>query len=123
MAVRLLFRCERCDALPDRDTQRVLQGELRDRGVGEYIDAQPGGWLIWTAGGALGSKRYACPQHRVDLTNDLRAHYRGCPGVWRTEPYRRLWPDGFSDVDEHELAELLGLAGPLAQEQRAGHAD
>lgn len=111
MAVRVLFRCEHCDALPDSDTQRTLEGQLRDRRFGEFLDAQPGGWLIWTAGGALGSKRYACPQHRADLTSYVRAHYGTIrAGVFATEPYPALWPDGFSAFDERELAELLGLA-------------
>ena len=130
MAVRVLFRCEHCDALPDPDTQRTLQGQLRDRRFGEYLDAQPGGWLIWTAGGALGCKRYACPQHRADLTGYVRAHYGTIRGsaASQTEPYPALWPDGFSAFDERELAELLGLAdmfelGPRAVSRRAGWAD
>jgi hypothetical protein len=111
MGVRVLFRCEHCDALPDRDTQRTLESQLRDRRLGTYLDAQPGGWLIWTAGGALGSKRYACPQHRDALRDQLRAHYGSHAVVWQSEPYLALWPDGFSDLDDRELAELLGLAG------------
>jgi hypothetical protein len=108
MAVRVLFRCEHCDALPDPATERTLGGQLCDRTFGEYQDAQPGGWLIWTAGGPLGSKRYACPQHRDDLVAYLRRHYGAVRcGVWKTEPYPALWPDGFSEVDERELARLL----------------
>lgn len=118
MAVRMLFRCEHCDALPDPDTQRTLHGQLRDRRFGEYLDAQPGGWLIWTAGGVLGPRRYACPQHRSDLTDYLRKHYDAIHrGVWRSEPYPALWPNGFSALDERELAELL--AGDLRAVSRA----
>ena len=108
MAVRVLFGCEYCDARPDADTQRTLQGQLRDRSCGAYYDAQPGGWLIWTAGGALGRRRYACHAHRVELTDDLQRHYRALhPGVVAGGPYAQLWPDGFSALDEHELARLL----------------
>lgn len=84
---RVRFRCEHCDALPDHDTQRTLESQLRDRRYGQYFDAQPGGWLIWTAGGALGSKRYACAQHRSELIEDLRAHHSVRSGVWQDEPY------------------------------------
>jgi hypothetical protein len=109
MAVRVLFRCEHCDALPDPATHRALQGQLLDRRFGEYLDAQPGGWLIFTGGGPLGCKRYACQRHRDDLTADLRRHYgavRSC-GVHASDPYEALWPDGFSGLDERELAQLL----------------
>lgn len=120
MAVRVLSRCEHCDALPDPETQRTLEGQLRDRRLGEYLDTQPGGWLIWTAGGALGFKRYACPQHRTDLTDYVRAHYGASrAAVSQTEPYPSLWPDRFSAFDEGELAELLGLAQPAASARLA----
>jgi len=108
MTVRVLFACEHCGARPDADTQRTLQGQLRDRRCGAYLDAQPGGWLIWTAGGALGRRRYACPEHRDDLTTELRKHYGALhPGVLDREPYPALWPAGFSALDEQELAQLL----------------
>lgn len=120
MAVRVRFCCAYCDALPDADTQRTLQGHLRDRRLGEYLDAQPGGWLIWTAGGALGCKRYACPRHRADLIDHVRAHYGAtCSGASQPEPYPALWPDGFSALDECELAELLELTATFDPERRA----
>lgn len=119
MAVRVLFRCQYCDALPDPDTQRALESQLLDRRFGEYRDAQPGGWLIWMAGGPLGSKRYACPHHRGDLTEDLRRHYGAIHrGVWSTGPYPALWPNGVSALDDRELAELL--AGDPRAVSRAG---
>ncbi|MEA2223129.1 MAG: hypothetical protein QOH83_1505, partial [Solirubrobacteraceae bacterium] len=40
MGVKVLFRCECCDALPDAVTQRTLEGQLRDRTFGVYRDAQ-----------------------------------------------------------------------------------
>lgn len=111
MAVHVVFRCEHCDALPDPATQRALEGQLRDRRFGEYLDAQPGGWLVWTAGGPLGSKRYACREHRSELIDSLRRQYGvRCGGAGEDEPYPSLWPDGFSALDEHELAALLGGA-------------
>lgn len=112
MAVRLLFRCDHCQARPDRDTQRTLEGQLHDRRCGAYLHAQPGGWLIWTAGGALGRKRYACPEHRDALIEHVRVHYAAIDrAVWQAEPYPELWPDGFSALDDAELARLLAGGG------------
>lgn len=112
MTVRVLFRCEQCGARPDVDTERTLLGQLLDRSFAEYLDAQPGGWLIWTGGGAFGAKRYACARHRDDLIAHLRRHYGAThhAAVWRYGPYRALWPDGFSALDERELADLLARA-------------
>ncbi len=83
---------------------------MLDRRFGEYLDAQPGGWLIFTAGGPLGSKRYACPEHRDDLTAYVRRHYGAVchAGVHATEPYEAVWPDGVSGLDERELTKLSG---------------
>lgn len=113
MPTKVIFRCETCRAQPDPVTQRTLEGQLRDRTFGQYRDAQPAGWLIWTGGGALGSKRYACPAHRDELTADLRRHYGAIRcGVSAQEPYEAIWPDGFNGFDERELAALLrGVAG------------
>lgn len=109
MAVHVVFRCAHCVALPDPATQRALEGQLRDRRFGEYLDAQPGGWLVWSAGGPLGSKRYACREHRSELIDSVRRqHGASCPGAGKDEPYPSVWPDGFSALDEHELASLLG---------------
>ncbi len=109
MGVKVRFRCEHCDARPDCVTQRTLERHLRDRTLGRYFDAQPGSWLVWTAGGPFGSRRYACPEHRADLIGYLRRHYGGNgSGVWASEPFAALWPQGFSGLDEREVAELLG---------------
>lgn len=112
MTVRVLFRCEQCGVRPDVDTQRTLLGQLLDRSFAEYVDAQPGDWLIWTGGGAFGGKRYACAHHRDDLVADLRRHYGAThhAAVWTYGPYRALWPAGFSSFDERELDELLARA-------------
>jgi hypothetical protein len=124
MATRVLFRCERCAAAPDAATQRTLMAELRDRTPGEYVDAQPGGWLIWTGGGALGPKRYACRRHRDAFVEALRAQYGASRrAIWRGEPDRSLWPDGLSGLRDRELTELLGrsavdASGPAAVRPR-----
>lgn len=119
MAVRLLFGCGYCAARPDADTQRAMQGQLHDSACGTYLDAQPGQWLIWTAGGALGRRRYACPDHRDELICDLRRHYGSMHhGVFDDGPYPALWPDGFSALDEREL-ELLLAGAPRAAGVRA----
>jgi len=117
MAVRVVFRCETCNITPDALTQRALEGQLRDRVFGEYRDAQPAGWLVWTAGGVLGSKRYACPAHRDELTALLRRHYGTVRcGVFDEEPYAAIWPDGLNGFDERELAAMLrGAAGAPAR--------
>jgi hypothetical protein len=108
MPVQVRFCCEHCDALPDAVTQRTLEGQLCDRTHGEFRDAQPGGWLIWTAGGALGSRLYACPVHRSDLTDHVRRNYGAIRSIaWRPEPYPALWPDGLRGFDERELEALL----------------
>ena len=51
MPTRLVFRCDYCDAQPDRDTQRTLEAQLPDRRFGRYLDAQPGNWLIFNGVG------------------------------------------------------------------------
>lgn len=113
MGVRVIFRCESCNMQPDAATQRALVGQLRDRTRGEYRDVQPAGWLLWTGGGGLGSKRYACAAHRDELIADLRRHYgtMRC-GVLAEEPYEAIWPDGLNGFDERDLTAMLrGAAG------------
>ena len=97
MAVRMLFACELCGARPDGATRRGLHEQLRAARPGVYLDAHPGGWLIWSGGGLYGRPRCACPSHREDLTARLRAQY-GTLGraVWDSEPHaaRRAEPPG-----------------------------
>jgi hypothetical protein len=120
MPVRMRFGCEHCDAQPDGVTQRTLEGQLRDGTRGEFRDAQPGGWLIWTAGGALGSKLYACPRHRGELAADARRHFGAMRSiVWQPEPYLALWPDGLSGFDERGLETLLAGVPSPANDRRA----
>ena len=121
MPVRLVFRCDHCGAQPDADTRRTLEGQLLDRQFGAYLDAQPGNWLIFTAGGPLGGRRYACTAHRTNLTADLQAHYGAmCPLVHDAGPYPALWPNGFSSLDERELADLLAGADCAAAAPTSG---
>ena len=119
MPVRMRFGCEHCDARPDAATQRALEGQLRDRTHGEFRDAQPGGWLIWTAGAGLGSKRYACPRHRADLTDYVRRHFGAIRSiVLQPEPYLAVWPDGLRGFDERGLEELLAADARAAKARR-----
>ena len=120
MPIRLVFRCDYCDVRPDTDTQRTLEGQLLDRRFGEYLDAQPGNWLIFNAGGPLGGRRYACTVHRTNLTADLQAHYGAMCRLVRDEgPYPALWPNGFSSLDERELADLLASGDSAGAAPRA----
>src|SRR6195952_1224436 len=75
MPVRVIFRCEFCDAVPDAMTQMQLERTVRDLVFGEYVDAPPGRWLVWHGQGILRPRRYACEAHRGDLVAFLREHY------------------------------------------------
>ena len=86
--VRVVFRCEFCPAEPDPETQRTLEQQLRELVFGEYLDAPPGRWLAWQGGGPLGPRRYACPEHRGELTAYRREHYGSiAPHPWKMAPY------------------------------------
>ena len=88
MPVRVIFRCEFCPAIPDRETQRTLERQLRELSFGQYLDAPPGYWLAWHGGGPLGPRRYACGEHRGELTAYLREHYGTiAPHPWKRPPY------------------------------------
>ena len=88
MPVRVIFRCQFCPAAPDPETQRSLERQLRELVCGEYLDALPGRWLVWHGRGPFGPTRYACAEHRGDLTAYLREHY-GTLGwqPWKMPPY------------------------------------
>jgi hypothetical protein len=73
--VRVIFRCEFCDAVPDALTQKALEAQLQELLFGTYLDAQPGNWLVWTGNGLYGRARYACGEHRGELKADLREAY------------------------------------------------
>jgi hypothetical protein len=88
MPVRVIFRCQFCDAKPDPATQRSLEAQIRELLHGEYLDALPGRWLVWFGAGPLGPTRYACAEHRGELTAFVRVHY-GSVGwqPWKMPPY------------------------------------
>jgi hypothetical protein len=88
MPVRMIFRCQFCDAMPDPETHASLVRQLHELVFGEYLDALPGRWLVWHGQGPLGPRRYACPDHRGELTAYLRVHY-GSVGwqPWKMPPY------------------------------------
>jgi hypothetical protein len=90
MSVRLIFRCQYCDAQPDPLTQISLEKSLPELMWGQYEDAMPEKWLIWHGRGLYGPARYACPDHRGDLVAFLREHY-GTIGwhPWKRPPYPR----------------------------------
>jgi hypothetical protein len=75
MAVRVIFRCEICERLPDRETQVALEHQLLDLRHGEYVDADPGNWLTWHGRGIYGPARYACGAHRGELKAIIRGEY------------------------------------------------
>jgi hypothetical protein len=88
MPSRLIFRCQFCDAVPDPESQRGLERQVRELVFGEYLDVRPGGWLGWHGRGPLGPTRYSCPQHRGDLTAYVREHYGTiAPNPWKMPPY------------------------------------
>jgi len=86
--VRVIFRCEFCEAVPDPETQRTLEQQLRELIFGEYLEVPPGRWLSWHGGGPLGPRRYACAEHRGELKAFLREHYGSvAPHPWKMPPY------------------------------------
>ena len=88
MSTHVVFRCEFCAAAPDERTQKALEPGLRELAFGEYVDVLPGRWLAWHGGGPLGPRRYACAQHRGELTACLREHYGTiAPNPWKRPPY------------------------------------
>ena len=75
MSYRLVFRCEVCGAEPDQLTQASLERQLLHFRFAQYVDAGPGGWLVWHGRGPYGRTLYACGEHRADLRAYVRKHY------------------------------------------------
>jgi hypothetical protein len=75
MSVKVVFRCQYCERLPDPLTQRCMETQLQEFLFGQYLDAAPERWLIWQGRGIFGPVRYACPEHRGELKAYLREHY------------------------------------------------
>ncbi len=105
--VKLIFRCQFCDAVPDAPTQVSLERQLGAELFGEYLDGPPSGWLTWTGRGIFGPKRHACPEHRGRLEEYLRLHYGSVgPHPWKRGPHRRFSPapqgsDGARVIGRH----------------------
>lgn len=99
MPSRFVFRCESCDVEPCEETQRTLTSQLAELRSGEYVNAPPGGWLVWHGNGIYGPTRYACCEHRVELRNLVRKHY----GTLGWHPHARvlgnLPPEVIQQVD------------------------
>jgi hypothetical protein len=86
MPVRVRFRCQFCDAVPDAGSQRCLERGLRELVFGEFLDA--GRWRVWHGRGPLGPTRWACEKHRGDLVAYVREHYGTvAPHPWKMPPY------------------------------------
>lgn len=85
MSTRVLFRCRFCDASPDLETQKALEGQLTLILFGTYVDADPGNWLTWQGRGTYGGILYACPDHRDSLKRYLQKHY----GTIGSHPFAR----------------------------------
>jgi hypothetical protein len=102
----VVFRCEFCDARPDAETQVWLERQLLDVRCGEYLDMEPGFWLVWHGRGPYGPTRYACREHRGALKALVRQQY-GTLGVrpWAEEPY----PWRFRRGTERARRALRGL--------------
>jgi hypothetical protein len=107
MPVHVVFRCDFCGAAPDGATQRALERSLRELGFGEYLEICPGRWLLWLGGGPLGRRRYACAEHRGELTADVRAHY----GTIAAHPWKRPpYPTTLRSADTERAIRAGGLA-------------
>jgi hypothetical protein len=94
MPIRYVFRCEICGTTPDEATRSAIAHQCQEDMFGEFIEAMPGRWLVWHAGGLLGPARYACFEHRRALMARLRFHYQytGEQWVWKRPPYPQRWP-------------------------------
>jgi hypothetical protein len=121
MPVRYWFRCDICGCVADEETRKSIGASTQEDIFGELIEAMPGKWLVWHAGGLLGPRRYACPDHRRALLKNIRFHYAYCgeQWVWKRPPYPQRWPpDGIADLPDGTLVipEAL-LPAPDASEQ------
>jgi hypothetical protein len=106
--VAVIFRCEVCSATPDAETRVWLQRQLLDLRHGEYLDMEPGHWLVWHGRGHYGPTRYACADHRDDLKARLCRQY-GTLGAapWAAGPH----PYRFRKGTDRARRILRGLPG------------
>jgi hypothetical protein len=108
MPVRLVFRCELCGAVAGEETSRNLEHELLDPRYGEYVDAEPGHWLIWHGRGLYGSMRFSCGEHRGDLKAYLREHY----GTLGQHPWEIGSRPGGREIDYARARRVARASGP-----------
>lgn len=102
----VVFRCEFCEARPDAATQASLEEQLLDIRCGEYLDMEPGRWLVWHGRGPYGPTRYACGGHRGELKASVREHYGNFgKGPWAMGPH----PYRFRKGSERARRILRGL--------------
>jgi hypothetical protein len=94
MPTRLVFRCEICGAEPDALTQTSIERQLLHFRFGQWVEAYPARWLIWSGRGPYGPTIYACGDHRGELKTFVRGHY-GSIGwhPWSTDTYPCSAPD------------------------------
>ena len=71
----VVYRCDVCGCAPDPETYAQLVRQLLDLRHGEYVDAEPGGWLTWHGRWIYGRHRYACGAHRGELKAQVRHDY------------------------------------------------
>lgn len=106
MPVAVVFRCEVCEARPDAETQASLELQLLDIRCGEYLDMEPGNWLVWHGRGPYGPTRYVCGNHRGELKATVREHYGTFgKGPWAMGPH----PYRFRKGNERARRVLRGL--------------
>jgi hypothetical protein len=108
MPVRLVFRCHTCGAEPDPETRSALEHELLDPRWGEYVDAEPGHWLLWHGRGPYGSMRFACGEHRGELKAFLREHY----GTLGKHPWAMKSQPGRRDIDFARARRIARFSAP-----------
>ena len=88
MPCAVVFHCEICNVVPDCETQFWLEQQMLDLRHGEYLDMEPGNWLVWHGRGGFGATRYACGEHRGDLKALLREQYGTLgPQPWAIGPH------------------------------------
>jgi hypothetical protein len=108
MPVRLVFRCETCGAIADDATRSSLEHELLDPRFGEYVDAEPGHWLIWHGRGLYGATRFACGAHRGELKAVLREDY----GTLGRHPWAMHSQPGRREIDFERARRIARASGP-----------
>jgi len=111
MPARLLFRCETCGCEPDQLTQASLERQLLHFRFAQYVDAGPGGWLVWHGRGPYGRTLYACREHRLDLRAYVRKHYGGALTFSNGKPHPSLPPDDLAFA--RRRARYQGWASPI----------